>query len=103
LCTFNVICKDNAAINCVTVQHKKGSFPSTLTGHTLCYFIYYRMIIPTLHYFCILSPDHLPPSNFQYHLLLGICRHVLHLYCQPLLNKLITFNFGPNYILINTD
>jgi hypothetical protein len=25
---------DNAGINCVTVQHKKGSFPSTLMGHT---------------------------------------------------------------------
>jgi hypothetical protein len=32
--TFNVICKDNAAINCITVEHIKGSFPSTLTGHT---------------------------------------------------------------------
>jgi hypothetical protein len=34
-CTFSAIFKDNAAINCITVQHKKGSFPSTLTGHTL--------------------------------------------------------------------
>jgi hypothetical protein len=25
--TFNVICKDSAAINCITVQHKNGSFP----------------------------------------------------------------------------
>jgi hypothetical protein len=33
-CTFSAICEYNAAINCVTVQHKKGSFPSTLTGHT---------------------------------------------------------------------
>jgi hypothetical protein len=31
---FNAICKDNAAINCITVQHRKVSFPSTLTGHT---------------------------------------------------------------------
>jgi hypothetical protein len=39
-CTFDAICKDNAAINCITVQHKEGSFPSTLTGHTtLLYFI----------------------------------------------------------------
>jgi hypothetical protein len=30
-CTFNAICKDNAAINCITVQHKKVSFSSTLT------------------------------------------------------------------------
>jgi hypothetical protein len=29
--TFNEIFKDNA-INCIAVQHKKGSFPSTLTG-----------------------------------------------------------------------
>jgi hypothetical protein len=28
-------CKDNAVINCVTLQHKKGSFSSTLTGHML--------------------------------------------------------------------
>jgi hypothetical protein len=33
-CTFNTICKDHGAINCITIQHKKGSFPSTLT---LCY------------------------------------------------------------------
>jgi hypothetical protein len=33
-CTFNAICKDNAAVNCITLQHKKGSFPSTFTGHT---------------------------------------------------------------------
>jgi hypothetical protein len=28
-CTFNAICKNNAAKNCVTVQHKKGLFPLT--------------------------------------------------------------------------
>jgi hypothetical protein len=33
--TFNVICKDNAAINCITLQHKKVSFLSTLMSHTL--------------------------------------------------------------------
>jgi hypothetical protein len=33
-CTFIVIFKDNAAINCITVQHIKDLFPSTLTGHT---------------------------------------------------------------------
>jgi hypothetical protein len=33
--TFNSICKDNAAINCIIFQHKKVSFPSILTGHTL--------------------------------------------------------------------
>jgi hypothetical protein len=34
-CTFSAICKDNDAINCITVQNKKGSFPSTLTGHKI--------------------------------------------------------------------
>jgi hypothetical protein len=34
-CTLSAICKDNAAINCIAVQHKNGSFPSTLTGHTM--------------------------------------------------------------------
>jgi hypothetical protein len=33
-CTFNAICKDNSARNRITVQHKTGSFPSTLTGNT---------------------------------------------------------------------
>jgi hypothetical protein len=33
-CTANVICKENAAINYNTVQHRKSSFPLTLTGHT---------------------------------------------------------------------
>jgi hypothetical protein len=33
-CSFNAICKYNAAINCVTVQHKQGSFPSTVTNNT---------------------------------------------------------------------
>jgi hypothetical protein len=33
-CTLNAVCVDNATIDCITVQHKKGSFPSTLTGHT---------------------------------------------------------------------
>jgi hypothetical protein len=35
LYTFSEICKGNAAINCIIVQHKKGSFPSTFTGHTM--------------------------------------------------------------------
>jgi hypothetical protein len=35
VCTFNTICKYDAAINCITVQHKKLSSPSPLTGHTL--------------------------------------------------------------------
>jgi hypothetical protein len=34
-CTFNAICIDNTAINCITVQHKKVSFMSTLMGHKL--------------------------------------------------------------------
>jgi hypothetical protein len=33
-CGFNASLKNNSAINCITVQHKTGSFPSTLTGHT---------------------------------------------------------------------
>jgi hypothetical protein len=36
-CTFNVICNDNSAINCITVHHKKVSLQSTLMGHTLGY------------------------------------------------------------------
>jgi hypothetical protein len=32
--TFNVIFNDNSLINCITVQHKKGSLLSTLMGHT---------------------------------------------------------------------
>jgi hypothetical protein len=33
-CTSNAICKNNAVINCISVQNKENSFPSTLTGHT---------------------------------------------------------------------
>jgi hypothetical protein len=33
-CTLNAICKDNAAVNCITFQHKKDSSPSTLTDLT---------------------------------------------------------------------
>jgi hypothetical protein len=33
--TFNTIFIDNAAINCITVYHKKGSCPSTLTGNIM--------------------------------------------------------------------
>jgi hypothetical protein len=33
-CTFNAICKDNAAINFITVQHKTGSYSSTYTDPT---------------------------------------------------------------------
>jgi hypothetical protein len=32
-CIFNTFFKDNAAINCINVRHKKVPFPSTLTGH----------------------------------------------------------------------
>jgi hypothetical protein len=35
LYTFRAICKDNATTNCITVEHKKDSIPSTLTGHML--------------------------------------------------------------------
>jgi hypothetical protein len=33
-CTSNAICEDNAAINCITVQYKNCSLPSTILGHT---------------------------------------------------------------------
>jgi hypothetical protein len=32
---LNSICKDNAALKLITVQHKKVLFPSTVTCHTL--------------------------------------------------------------------
>jgi len=32
LCTFNAICKDDAAINCITVHHETFSFPSNFNG-----------------------------------------------------------------------
>jgi hypothetical protein len=42
---INAICKDNSAINCITVQHKKCSLSSTLTGHTtLVYYILKKRI-----------------------------------------------------------
>jgi hypothetical protein len=31
--SFNAICKNNPAINCVAVQYRKGSFPPILKGH----------------------------------------------------------------------
>jgi hypothetical protein len=34
-CAPSAARKDNAAINCITSQHKKHSFLSTLTGHTM--------------------------------------------------------------------
>jgi hypothetical protein len=33
-CTFNATCKYDAEMDCITGQHKKGSFLTTLTGHT---------------------------------------------------------------------
>jgi hypothetical protein len=48
LCAFSAICKDNAAINCTTVQHKRGAFPSTLTGHTLGQLTNKRLYFPSL-------------------------------------------------------
>jgi hypothetical protein len=38
-CTFIVICKDNVAINFITLQHKTRSFPSILMGHTTLVFL----------------------------------------------------------------
>jgi hypothetical protein len=36
LFTFIVICKDNAAINCITVQHKKSFIPVNFDGSYVC-------------------------------------------------------------------
>jgi hypothetical protein len=33
-CISSVTCKETSARNCITVQHKRGSFLSTLTGQT---------------------------------------------------------------------
>jgi hypothetical protein len=54
-CTFNVICKDNAAINCITVQHKRGSFRSTLKG-------YATLVSENKSHFLILNPLE-PPAE----------------------------------------
>jgi hypothetical protein len=32
---LNAICKDNAAVDCFSVEQKSGSFPPTSRGHTL--------------------------------------------------------------------
>jgi hypothetical protein len=34
-CASNVICRNNVAINCINVQHKRRSFLSTLLRHTM--------------------------------------------------------------------
>jgi hypothetical protein len=43
-CTLSEISQDGAAVNCasITVKHKKGAFPSTLTGHTTIVIIYHH-------------------------------------------------------------
>jgi hypothetical protein len=33
--TFNIICKDNRAVNFVSIQHKKDSVLSTFIGHSM--------------------------------------------------------------------
>jgi hypothetical protein len=38
-CTLNVICMDNTSVNCITLQHEKGLFPLTLTGHTMLFYL----------------------------------------------------------------
>jgi hypothetical protein len=38
--TFSAICKYNAVINCINVQHKNDSFTLTLTGHTTLFIEY---------------------------------------------------------------
>lgn len=51
VCAFNVIYKDNNAMNCIIIQHKKGSFPSALMGlghtilvHTMFMFMFMPMV-----------------------------------------------------------
>jgi hypothetical protein len=58
LCTVNVICKDNAAINCISIQHKKGSFLSTLAGHTTLVFSYLFKFLAT--------GEHFQPLRYQF-------------------------------------
>jgi hypothetical protein len=40
-CNFNAIFKDSAVIDYITIQHKEGSFPSILTGHTTLVIVYW--------------------------------------------------------------
>jgi hypothetical protein len=45
ICVFNAICRGNAAVTCITAQHKKGLFPSIWTGCTnLVFCIVYKPI-----------------------------------------------------------
>jgi hypothetical protein len=37
-CTFNDICKYNAAVDFIVARHKKAAFPSTSTGRTALVF-----------------------------------------------------------------
>jgi hypothetical protein len=39
-CTFSTLYKDNSVINCITVEHKRVSFQSTFTSHTLLLYSY---------------------------------------------------------------
>jgi hypothetical protein len=51
--TFNAVYKDNSAINCITVEHRKDSFPSTFTGHnTLIITIFRHSAGQETPYFC---------------------------------------------------
>jgi hypothetical protein len=46
-CTFNVIYNDNSAISCVTLQHKKGLYLSTLTHLAMLVILYFMRSSPT--------------------------------------------------------
>jgi hypothetical protein len=43
---FNAVCKDSAAINCINVERRKGSFLSTLTGHGI---LIRKMLVNRIH------------------------------------------------------
>jgi hypothetical protein len=57
-CTFNAICKDDAPINCMTVQHNKASLPSNLTGHTTLVIISPSPLAVEHEYVCKNSGKH---------------------------------------------
>jgi hypothetical protein len=58
-CTSNVNCRDNAGINCITVQHENVSYTSTLTGRTTLDLKYYLDVL------CIKRPVKLIYRHFS--------------------------------------
>jgi hypothetical protein len=50
MCAFKEICKDNASINCIAIQHEESTFLLPLRGHTLVKnSIQYRRRIATIY------------------------------------------------------